>query len=168
MLRSVYDRYALLQPPPESYEIEPASIAQVHAARGGRWVEIDDDVGNVAKQLNEIDHHLRVKWSGAGEYFVVYYQHGDPCVNCTMHPCQPDKRDLILTAMELDQRIVKRVELIDQHGRGGYDLVKEIERQEAAQDAPLKFTDEQRDNIERKVHAMRRIAGDASRIVVPS
>lgn len=164
----MYDRYALLQPPPESYEIEPASMTQVLAARNGRWVEISDDVGSVAADLKRIDHHLRVKWSGAGEYFVVYYQHGDPCADCTMSPCAPDKRDLVLTAQELDQRIVKRIELIDQHGTSGYDLVKEIERQEAEQDKPLKFTDEQRDNIERKVHALRRVADQSSRIVVPA
>lgn len=164
MLRNVYDRYALLQPPPESYEIEPASIAQVRAARNGRWVEIDDDVGNVAKSLSEIDHHLRVRWSGLGEYFVVYYQHGDPCVDCTMSPCVPDKAELVLTAQELDQRVVKRVELI---GSGQYDLVKEIERLDAERDKPMKFDDETRDKIERKVHAMRQIAGQASRIVVP-
>jgi hypothetical protein len=81
--------------------------------------------------------------------------------------CEKGRAELILTAQEIDQRIVKRVELIDQHGRAGYDLVKEIERQDAERDKPMRFDDETRDSIERRVHEMRKVAGQAGSIVVP-
>lgn len=166
----MYDRYALLQPPPDNYVVEPASIAQVRASRSGAMVLIEDDVGGVAKGLAEIDHRLKLRYSQAGEYWVVYYEHDESCdpLNCGFpDTCRPERAELILTAMECDQRIVNRVQLIDQHGRSGYDLVQEIERQDAAERQQFRFNDEQRDRIERGVHEMRKIAGHAQRIVVP-
>lgn len=93
-----------------------------HRLAGGEYeyVEIEDDVLNIANTLYEIDPHLRLRFSEAGGYFVVYWK-----------PADADEGDgyLVLTAQELDWRIVRRIQEI---GSKDYDFTQEIERVEAA------------------------------------
>lgn len=100
-------------------EIRPATIAQISRSKEGRMVQIDNDVQNVANDLHEIDPHLRLRYSEAGEYFVVY-----------LKPEQGDEGDghLVLTAQDCDQRIVNRIREIS---APTYNYVEELEKAEA-------------------------------------
>jgi hypothetical protein len=104
-------------------EIRPATITQIEAHRtaGGlfEYVEISDDVQGVANLLHEIDEHLRLRYSKAGQYFVVYWRHDG---------AEDGDGHLILTAQELDHRIVKRIEQI---ASADYDYSFELERLDA-------------------------------------
>lgn len=139
-------------------EIRPASIAQVAQARDGRMIEIGDDVGNVAKSLQQIDPGLRLRYSEAGEYFVVYWR-----------PDEWDEGDgqLVLTAQECDQRIVKRVQEIAQPG---YDFAAELERldEQTRTEKEHEWSERVGETGERLAHALRKDRGyDQSRVFIP-
>lgn len=93
-----------------------------HRMAGGEYeyVEIEDDVQNIANTLYEIDPHLRLRFSVAGGYYVVYWK-----------PTDADEGDgyLVTTAQELDHRIVHRIAAI---ASKDYDFTTEIEKVEAA------------------------------------
>lgn len=107
-------------------ELQPASIMQVHQARNGRVVVVTDDVGSVCQQLREIDPGLRVRYSEDGGFFAVYHQ-------------DEHKEYLVLTAQELDGRVVDRVREISSPG---YDYAKALEdgerRRKADHEAKLR------------------------------
>lgn len=136
-------------------EIRPASLAQVQRARNGQMVQIDNDVLGVAQQLKEIDEGLHLRYSEAGGYFVIYY-------------VDPEKKTeyMVSTMQELDPRAIERMRQISS---SSYDLIKEVEKQEAQAE---KDRDHQiRENAgpvaERLAHAVRKDLGDTSRIFVP-
>lgn len=127
-------------------ELQPATLAQVRLAKGGRMVNVDADVGDVVRQLREIDRTLRVRYAEDGGYFVVYQllDNGD--------------EHLVLTAQELDARIVERIRKVNS---SAYDFVAELEagdrQREADHDHALR---EQVGEIgERLRFAMRRDKG---------
>lgn len=109
--------------------IEPAHIDQIRRARNGRMVLISADAGGVAEDLRRIDPGLKVRFAENGNppFWAVYWE-------------SEDKRttQLVLTVAAhqnssgvwegLDQRVVKRIQEIDPHGRSGYDYAKELER----------------------------------------
>lgn len=110
-------------------DVQPAHINQVISARGGRFVEIAADVGQVADDLRRIDPTLHVRFApDAPEPFFAVY-------------CQPDERTtyLVLTVAAtrnrsgtwegLDQRVVREFERI---GHEGYDYVGEVDRMNQA------------------------------------
>ena len=149
-------------------EIRPATVAQVSKGRSGKYVEIADDVQGISNGLHEIDPHIRLRFSEAGGYFVIYWsetgaaeEDNDP--NNTTY--------LIFTAQDLDHRIVKRMaEVYWKCRRPGYsfadELDKEQERQKKEKDHA--FTEAMGDRYERLAHAMRRELGyDKGRIYVP-
>ena len=126
-------------------------------------VEVEDDVQNVVNDLARINHHFRVRWSEAGQYFVVYWK--------------PDHEEegsgyLVTTAQELDGRLVRLVEQI--HYRvindPDYDLGAEIEANHDAADAERdrQFTEQAGEMYERLAHALRQDLGVKNQIVVPS
>lgn len=102
-------------------EITPAHIDQIRRGDDGRMYTIDADVGGVAADLQDIDPGLKVKWheNGNPPYYSVRYESEDR-----------RSQQLILTAMELDQRIVERVRQIDSHGTSGYNYADELEKQD--------------------------------------
>ena len=106
-------------------EIEPASFDQIRVAADGRLVNIAADIGGVAESIRRLDPCLHLKYSERGECFIVYRVHRDGM------PCRLDDpertEELVLTALECDQRIVKRLEFIDPQGRGGYDYAQALE-----------------------------------------
>ena len=139
----------------------PANLAQVTAARDGEWVQITDDVQNVANDLAEIDHHIRLRYSDTGDYFVVYWLPDGE---------EEGNGDLITTAQELDQRIVTRVrELYAKTLEPGYSFADELEaeqrRKEAAQDAA--FTEAHGEMYERLMHAMKKDKGIKDKVLIP-
>jgi hypothetical protein len=142
-------------------EVRPASIQQVIRGREGQMVTIDNDVQGVANALHEIDHHLRLRYSEAGEYWVVYFK-----------PDEGDEGDgyLLTTAQDLDHRLVKRVEEVYwKHRQPGYSVGEEMNANDAAADAEAdrKFTEEAGELYEKLAHAMRKDLDVQSRIFVP-
>ncbi len=124
-------------------EITPASFAQVHMGRDGRRITIEEDVGNVAKRIKEINPRLGLQWNERGEFFTVV---------------ETDERGderLVLTAQECDERIVKRVEEI---AHPGYDYLGEIDRMDAQaeKDKDHRFHEQTGEIGERLAHALRK------------
>jgi len=121
---------------------------------------VENDVGNVAKDLKEIDPTLRLRYSEAGEYFVVYRAfefQGAP------------KEELVLTAKDCDQRIVNRVREIDAQGRGNYNFAKELEKadDQRKRNALSAIKEQQREKSAEAYHEVRRKLGVKQRIFVP-
>lgn len=146
----------------EEVEIRPASIAQIGQGRNGVMVEIDDDVQGIANALHEIDHHIRLRYSEAGAYFVVYWK-----------PDEGDEGDgyLITTAQDLDHRIVHRVqEIYHRCNQPGYSYSDELDKLDAKakKDKEHAFSEEHGEMYERMAYALRHDLGyDQSRIYVP-
>jgi hypothetical protein len=143
-------------------EIRPASLAQITRARGGQLVQIDDDVQGVATALAEIDPHLRLRFSEAGGYFVVYYL-----------PDQWEEGEgyEITKAQDLDHRLVHHVrEVWHRCQQPGYSFAAELDAAEdkARADADYAFEQENGELMERMAHALREGAGhNKQRIFVP-
>ena len=156
--------------------VEPASLEQVMRANDGRYVLIDQDVSEVAADLQRIDKRLKVRFAEYGRppFFVVFMEESDAQGRTSQH--------LVLTAQAhrtafgtwagLDQRIVKRIEEIDSQGRGGYDYAKALERETLAREkrANAEFEKRVEDDVDRMGHAVRKELGLGSvqgRIFVP-
>jgi hypothetical protein len=143
-------------------EVPAASLAQVTRARDGRLVEITDDVQGIANALAQIDHHLSLRYSETGEYWVVYWrpegsEYGDG--------------DLITTTTELDHRLVKRIEFLYWQARQpGYSFADEVEAQDAAaeREREHQFSERVGEIGERLAHALRKDLQVKSKIVVPA
>ena len=143
--------------------VQPASIEQVRRAADGRLVTISADAGGVATSIRRLDPCLRLRYSERGECWIVYRVHrnGEPC-----RDDDPERtEELVLTARECDQRIVKRLEEIDPHGRSGYDFAKEVERQnrEAAERRRKEFSERVGPYGELAAHAVRKDLGEKYR-----
>lgn len=131
-------------------EIEAATIDQLKRADNGRMILIEADVGNVVADLQAIDEDLKVRYSEAGEYFVLYKE--------TPLPNGATEQKLVLTAQELDQRIVKRFQKISHES---YDFSKELEKQDAQADREKEHAFEERvgELGEHLGHALRKELG---------
>jgi hypothetical protein len=119
-------------------DVSPASIDQIGRLADGRLVTITADAGGVADSIRRIDPCLRLRYSESGDCWIVYRIHrqGQPCAED-----DPERtEELVLTAQECDQRIVKRLEFIDPQGRGGYDYAEELEK------SALRARDRQRES----------------------
>lgn len=127
-------------------EIKPATLTQITRARDGRMVLIDDDIGNVAHDLHEIDPGLRLRYSEAGRYFVVYWQEDGE---------EDGNGHLVLTAEECDQRIIQRVKEIM---RESYDYVAELDKleEQKQKDADYKLSQQVGEASERLAFALRK------------
>lgn len=138
-------------------DVSPASIAQVRQAADGRIVTIDSDVGDIARQLHEIDAGLKLRYSEAGDCYIVYH---------VTERAGETVEHLVTTAQELDARIVERIQKI---ARPGYDFLAEIERLDAAADRAFEArqADKIGDASERLVHAFRKDLGAKNRAFLP-
>lgn len=138
-------------------EIQPARVDQIRAGAGGREIVIDADVGGVVKQLREIDPAFRVRYSEAGDYFVVYCQDegGDPY--------------MVATYQELDARVVSNIrEIVYRNRQPGYSYAAELERMNADADRrrEQRFSEQIGERAERLAHAVRKDLGDTSRAFI--
>lgn len=128
-------------------ELEAASLSQIRMGKNGRVVEIDNDVLGIAKQLLEIHPSLRLRYSEAGEYFVVY------------QILEGGKQHMVTTALELDGRLLDRVREVASEG---YDFLSEIERREAKvqADHDHRIREQIGEGGERLAHAIRADMGE--------
>ena len=139
------------------HRIEPASVAQVRRARDGRRITIDEDVGEVAVRLKEIDPKLGLQWNEKGDFFMV--------VEYVQKPEGEEER-LIFTAKECDHRIVKRMEQI---AHPSYDFMAEVEAmdKQAERDKDHRFHEQTGEAAERMAHALRRDLQHGGKIFIP-
>lgn len=138
-------------------ELQPASIAQVRQGKKRR-ITVEADVGSVVKQIQEIDPRLGVVWDDDGEFFLVVEQDGA-------------KQRTVLTALELDHRVLQRVKEI---ASPDYDYVAEMDRidAEADKEKDHRFQQEVGENAEKMAHALRSdlkrdYGWSGSKIIVP-
>ena len=126
---------------PELMDLQPASIAQVREG-GKRRITVTADVGEVVKQIQEIDSRLGVIWDDDGEFFAVVEQDGP-------------KQRLVLTALELDHRVLQRLRELASED---YDYVAEMDRMDAVADREKdhRFMQEVGENAEVMAHALRK------------
>lgn len=127
-------------------ELEPASLDQIKRGKDGKMIVIENDVGGIVSQIKAINDSLHVRWSDAGEYFVVYHEYPS------------GKQELLTTALELDGRLVKRIEKVTS---GSYDYLAEIDKLEAAREAETdaKLKEQIGEFGERLAHALRKDLG---------
>jgi len=124
---------------------------------------VEDDVGNVAADLREIDPGLRLRYSENGGFFVVYHYRR------TGRGPDDFREELVLTAYECDQRIVNRVREIDAQRRGALKFSEELTKAEdhRKRNSLEAIKDKQREKAERVYHDLRKEAGVKTRIYVP-
>lgn len=142
--------------------VQPAKLDQVIQAYDGGWVIVDADVGGIAKQLKDWDPCLRLRVpreTKTGQLYVVYRLHrnGQPC-----RDDDPERtEEFVTSAEECDQRLVDKVMMIDPEGRGGYDFVKEVERnqQRAEQDRSKRVREKLEEHGDKLAWAIRKDLG---------
>ncbi len=131
-------------------EIQPASLVQVVNSDRHNLVEVGQDVLDVVAQLKQIDPDLHVFYDEHEEFFVVeHHVHNlDGSVD----------ENLVLTAQQLDQRIVERVRFISS---SSYDFVAEGERMEdeARKREERLFSEQRAPVLEELAHALRKDLG---------
>ena len=110
-------------------------------------------MGSIVKQIQEIDPRLGVIWDDDGEFFAVVEQEGP-------------KQRIVLTAKELDARVLLRVQEIASED---YDYVGEMDRIDAEADKRKdhRFKEEVGQNAEVMAHALRKDLQAKHRIFLP-
>lgn len=141
-------------------EIRPATITQLGKGRDGKFVQIADDVQGVANGLNAIDPHIKLRYSEAGGYFVVYWSENPALAE--EDDAEGNTTYLIFTAQDLDHRIVKKMERVYwECNQPGYSFADVLEKKEAADKASRRHEARERNGemYERLAHAMRKDLG---------
>jgi hypothetical protein len=141
------------------HDVKPASLSQVMEGQDGRMIVLDDDVGNVVKDLQRIDPTFRVRYMERGDCFVVFQdiREGD---RRTEHFVFSVDRG------SFDQRVVKECERITHES---YDLDGELAQGQARQEAERRqILDESIERTaEHMVWGLRRENGVKDRVFVP-
>lgn len=122
-------------------------------------VLISDDVGGVAQSLHDLDPHLRLRYSEAGEYYVVYWTEDPSQSDEDVEREERGSTYLVTTAQELDQRLVQRIEKIYWECRQpGYSLAKKLDEMDAKgkSEDEKEFTEKRGPLYEELAHAMRK------------
>jgi hypothetical protein len=127
-------------------DIPAGTVAQVRRALGGRMVLIEDDVQNVARDLQAISDDLHLHFDAAQDLWVVMQD-------------RDGTETLVTTTRELDQRLVHRVRQVCSPS---YDLAGELERVEAQADRQeaQKRSERAGEVGERLAHAFRTDLGE--------
>jgi hypothetical protein len=135
-------------------EIAPATIAQVRLGATGKSVTVEDDVGDIARRIKEIDPALSLHWSDPGQHFYV------------MEDCKDGKPRMVLTCNELDNRLIDRLRML---ASPDHDYIAEVDRlDDAAQRAKDHAFHEQTGEIgERLAHAVRKDLQAKNKIILP-
>jgi hypothetical protein len=131
-----------------------ATIAQVRSGKGGRLVEIDSDIFDLAGRLHEIDPSLGLDWNDTGEYFRVTQtlENGRKHVVTTFRELTPE-------AIELVRRLVSP----------DYDLAGELDRKdrEGQRERDRRLSEETGIMGERLHHALNKDLQYKGRIFLP-
>ena len=150
-------------------QVEPAHIDQLRETEDGDWVLISADAGGVAADLKRIDAGFRVRFSKRQGFWAIFHQHHDGCPHNGTGG--PGSTYLVLTAKAyqtasgtwagLDDRIVKEIERTNPQGRGGYNLVDDLDRRhrEAEKRRDRRFHESVGEFGEIAAHALRKDLG---------
>lgn len=132
-------------------------MSMVQMGRDGRSVLVDDDVLDIARRIKEIDDSLLLRWNERGEFFVV--------AQIVQTPDGPEEK-LVLTTMELDERIIHRLKHIS---HASYNLADEAEKidREADRKAEHEFSERVGEIGEHAAHALRKDLQAQSKIIIP-
>lgn len=114
---------------------------------------VEDDVLDVARRIKEIDSSLSLQFNERGEFFVV------------VQTLQDGEEKLVLTAQELDERVLHRLKHITHQS---YDFTAEVERmdKQAEKDADDRFHEQAGAAGEVAAHALRKDLGVTSKAFV--
>lgn len=122
-------------------QIKPATLDQIVKGRDGKRHVITNDVGDIAKQLKDIDPTFELHFNEKTEYFVVLQKIGD-------------KEHMVTTAQELDARILDRIrEIINPNYNYEQESIKV--QKESEKEAEHKRKEQVGEIGERLAHAMR-------------
>jgi hypothetical protein len=137
-------------------EIRPATIEQVRLGRDGQRIRVEDDVGSIAKQIQEISPRLKLEWNWKGEFFMV--------IETADTPDGLEER-LVTTCRELDGRLLQRVREITSPS---YSFLDEVERidLEAERDKDRRFSERVGEAGEHAAHALRKDVGATNKAFV--
>lgn len=143
-------------------ELEPIALQQLHRGAKGNMIEVDADVLNVVKDIKQIDTTLHVRWSQAGEYFVIY---------CREPHDPPGRGYSVLHTPILDQRVVELLQKAAWEQRQeGYSLADVLDKKdkEADKAQEYKFSQQIGERAEQLAYALRHDLGkmDTSRAVI--
>lgn len=161
-------------------EIRPARMVQVQEAWDHGFDLIEPDVGGVVEALQRHDKALGVRLGkqGAERAWIVFRKH------CPVHPdyqhdCQDCRmgvsRDLVTSRRAWQNRsgtwegltheVVDAVCTVDEHGRSGYDFVKEVDRraEQAEKDRQERVRRRVEEHAEEFAHAIRKDLGERYR-----
>lgn len=138
-------------------ELEPprATLEQAQLALSNRLelVKVERDVWHVVETLRRIDPGLQMFFDKNQQIFVLFWK-GLREKDGRLDLCE----DFIGAYTELDQRLVNLIERIDGHGRGRYDLQRELDRLQESKDREHEWEQAQLvgDAADRMRHAIRR------------
>ena len=136
-------------------EHKAASLTQVRAGKGGRLVEVDADVFDVAKRLHQIDRSLGVDWNDTAGYFRI------------TQLLQDGRKHVVMTTLELTPDVIQRV-AATMHP--DYDLAGELARIDARTNAERdrQFSEKTGEIGERLHQALRKDLGMKPRAFIPA
>jgi hypothetical protein len=140
-------------------DITPASIDQVQSDRKGGVRVITADVGDVAKQLRELDRSLVLRYHEHTDHYSVVQMTGDPdSPEHLVTTCQP-------VAGGVDPRLVGRIRKVI---HPSYDVVGELERHNdgVRRDQEREVEEHVGDALEHAAHDFRRMTGNRT-VFVP-
>lgn len=132
---------------------------QVVTARGGRTVVIDRDVGDVARQLKEIDRSLLLRWHEPTSHYSVVQVLPDESEQLVA-TCQP------IAGGSPDPRLVEAVRKV---ASSAYDVEAELRGLHARQVRDQAHLDRERVGpaLEQAYHRFQKQTGAQDRIFVP-
>ncbi len=133
--------------------MQRATLTQVRAGQDGRLIEIDRDVLDICKQIQEIEPSLGVDYNETGEYFRVYQ---------TIR----GEKHTVTTATELTPQLVETIRRL---AHPSYDLAGELDRidDQADRDRQHAFKEKVGEVGEQLYHAMRKDLEVKDRIWLP-
>lgn len=137
--------------------IKPATIEQVQAGADGKFHVIDNDAGGIVARLKRLDENLNLRFSEAGNYYVVYYQ-------------GQNGPELVATYETLDARIAEDIERMDYAMKQpGYNFADELEKleAEAKREEDYRQKEAMGESAQKLAHALRKDMGfDQGKIFV--
>ena len=127
--------------PRGNVEIEPADTSQVVKA-GEHWIEIQADLGGIAKELKEIDDRLHLRFNPTQEFYAIYAK-------------EKGTEYLVSTFKSLDRRVTERIRKVMS---SDYDYVKELDRVQEKKDKEFEYKQSQKvqENAEKLAWALRK------------
>lgn len=134
--------------------MDRATLTQVRKGRGGRLVEVDRDVFDLASRLHEIDPSLGLDWNDTGHYFRV------------TQTLPNGKKVMVTTARELTPELL---DLVRKLVSPDYNLAAEADRMDRAAEKrdEHRFSEQIGEASEKLYHALRKDLQVQSKIYVP-